>query len=203
MKIHVLSISIHRVLSRYHPNTSSLISLLSICSIHVSIYRSLPWHIPRYLPIDRTPLACISYLFFFMFFIFYSLCVHSILFSCFSCRSMVPCSPCFLYVSFLSISGHFFFFFGFLCPLTIVTKRGRNLSFECHSSRGVIDLGGELHVIGKKIFEVTNLGGELVWYTLIYFEMCIFVLRSYVMIEIFLLFILLALWIKIFLSLVI
>ena len=64
----------------------------------------------------------------------------------FSCRSMVLCS----------------LFFFFLCPLTIVSKRGRNLRIECHSSGGVIDLGGELHVKGKNVFDVTNLGGELV-----------------------------------------
>ena len=52
--------------------------------------------------------------------------------------------------------------FGFLCPLTIVSKRGRNLRFECLSSGRVIDLGGELHVKGKNVFDVTNLGGELV-----------------------------------------
>ena len=52
--------------------------------------------------------------------------------------------------------------FGFLCPLTIVSKRGRNLRIECHFSGGVIDLGGELHVKGKNVFVVTNLGGELV-----------------------------------------
>ena len=57
--------------------------------------------------------------------------------------------------------------FSFLCPLTIVSKRGRNLRIECLSSGGVIDLGGELYVKGKKVFYVTNLGGELVWYTLI------------------------------------
>ena len=67
-------------------------------------------------------------------------------------------------------------FFGFLCHLTIVSKRGRNLRFECHSSRGVIDLDGELHVKGKKIFYATNVGRELIWYTLIliYFVLCIF-----------------------------
>ena len=43
-----------------------------------------------------------------------------------------------------------------------MSKRGRNLRIECHSSRGVIDLGGELHVKGKNVFDVTNLGGELV-----------------------------------------
>ena len=43
-----------------------------------------------------------------------------------------------------------------------MSKRGRNLKIECHSSGGVIDLGGELHVKGKNVFDVTNLGGELV-----------------------------------------
>ena len=81
--------------------------------------------------------------------------------SCFSffCKSMVPCSPRSLYVSFLFV---FVMSFGFLCPLTIVSKRGRNLRIECLSSGGVIDLGGELHVKGKNVFYVTNLGGELV-----------------------------------------
>ena len=42
--------------------------------------------------------------------------------------------------------------------------------------RGVIDLGGEPNVKGKKVFDVTNLGGELVLYTLILiiFVLCIF-----------------------------
>ena len=57
----------------------------------------------------------------------------------FSCRSMAPCSPCSLYVYFLIVSV---MSFGFLCPLTIMSKRGRNLRIECHSSWGVIDLGG-------------------------------------------------------------
>ena len=67
-------------------------------------------------------------------------------------------------------------FLGFLCHLTIVSKRGRNLRFECHSSRGTIDLDRELHVKGKKIFDATNVGRELIWYTLIliYFVFCIF-----------------------------
>ena len=63
--------------------------------------------------------------------------------------------------------------FGFLCPLTIVSKRGRNLRIACLSLEGVIDLGGELHVNGKNVFVVTN----LVWYTLIFiyfFVLCIF-----------------------------
>ena len=67
--------------------------------------------------------------------------------------------------------------FGFLCPLTIVSKRWRNLRIECLSSRGVIDLGGELYVKMKKVFDVSNLGGELVWYALIsinFFVLCIF-----------------------------
>ena len=53
-------------------------------------------------------------------------------------------------------------FFGYLCPVTIVLKRGRNLRTECLSLGGVIDLGEELHVKGKIFFDVTNLGGELV-----------------------------------------
>ena len=53
-------------------------------------------------------------------------------------------------------------FFGYLCPVTIVLKRGRNLRIECLSLGGVIDLGGELYVKGKEFFDVTNLGGELV-----------------------------------------
>ena len=77
----------------------------------------------------------------------------------FSCKYMVPSSPCSLYVSFLFVSVKSF---GFLCHLTIVSKRGRNLRIECHSSRGVIDLGGELHAKGKNVFDVANLGGELV-----------------------------------------
>ena len=72
---------------------------------------------------------------------------------------MVPCSPHSLYVSFLFVSV---MSFGLLCPLTIVSKRGRNLRIEYHSSGEVIDLGGELHVKGKNVFDVTNLGGELV-----------------------------------------
>ena len=55
------------------------------------------------------------------------------------------------------------------------SKRGRTLRIECHSSGGVINLGGELHVKRKKVFYVTNLGGVLVWYTLIliYFLCCV------------------------------
>ena len=77
--------------------------------------------------------------------------------SCFSffCKSMVPCSPRSLYVSFLFV---FVMSFGLLCPLTFVSKMGRNLRIECLSLEGVIDLGGELHVKGKKVFDVTNLG---------------------------------------------
>ena len=43
-----------------------------------------------------------------------------------------------------------------------MSKSGRNLKIECHSLGGVIHLGGELHVKGKNVFDVTNLGGELV-----------------------------------------
>ena len=73
----------------------------------------------------------------------------------FSCRSMVPCSPRSLYINILFVSGQIFFF-GLLCPLTIMLKRGSILRIEYHS------LGGEFHVKGKKVFYVTNLRGELV-----------------------------------------
>ena len=83
-------------------------------------------HLSHHLSINRDPLECIIF--------------HTIA-SCFSfsCRSMAPCSPCSLYVYFLIVSV---MSFGFLCPLTIMSKRGRNLRIECHSSWGVIDLGG-------------------------------------------------------------
>ena len=47
-------------------------------------------------------------------------------------------------------------------PFDNRVRKGRNLRIECHSLGGVIDLGGELHVKGKNVFYVTNLGGELV-----------------------------------------
>ena len=75
----------------------------------------------------------------------------------FSCRPMVPCSPRSLYVCFLSVSGQAFWLF-----MPFESKRGRNLRIECLSSERVIDLGGELHVKGKNVFDVTNLGRELV-----------------------------------------
>ena len=43
-----------------------------------------------------------------------------------------------------------------------MSKKWRILRIECHSLRGVADLGGELHVKGKNVFDVTNLEGELV-----------------------------------------
>ena len=43
-----------------------------------------------------------------------------------------------------------------------MSKRERNLRIECHSLGGVVDLGGELHVKGKNVFDVTSLGGELI-----------------------------------------
>ena len=113
---------------------------------------------------DRSNSSCMHFIFIFLhvFHFLFPLCPQHLVFmfflqvygSLFSLFSLCQFS--------LYLRSFFFFFFGFLCPLTIVTKRGRNLSFECHSSWGVIDLGGELHVIGKKIFDVTNLGGELV-----------------------------------------
>ena len=57
-------------------------------------------------------------------------------------------------------------FFSFLCTLTIVSKGGRNLRYECHSSREVIDLREELHVRGKKFFDLTQ--GENQFDTLSY-----------------------------------
>ena len=96
--------------------------------------------------------------FIFLCFAFFSL-VSIASSSSFSCRSMVPCSPRSLCSSFLSVSSQVF---GLLCPLTIMSKRGRILRIEYLSLGGVIDLGGELHVKGKKVFDVTNLGGELV-----------------------------------------
>ena len=51
---------------------------------------------------------------------------------------------------FWSVSGQVFFWFSM--PFDNRVKKGRNLIFECHSSRGVINLGGELDVKGKKFF---------------------------------------------------
>ena len=126
-------------------------------SIEVGFFSIDSWHL-----LDWSRYPCMHFIFLcFAFFFFVSI---SSCFS-FSCRSIVPCSPHSLYISFLSVFGEVFF--GLLCPLTIMSKRGRILRIECHSSGGVIDLGGELHVKGKKVFDVTNLGGKLVWYTLI------------------------------------
>ena len=95
---------------------------------------------------------------FFSLFCIFSLCLHSILVFFFlqvygSLLSSFPLCQ------FFSVFGQVFWPF---MPLTIISKRGRNLIIECHSSGGVIDLWGELHVKGKKVFDVTNLGGELV-----------------------------------------
>ena len=180
--------------SWYHLDISSYFSIppqyikphfSSFCLLDTNVNLSKSSSTHPSIPPNKLKSSCMHFILFVMFCIFFIPFVS--IASCFSCRSMVPCSPHSLYVSFPSISGQVF---GFLCPLTIMWKRGRNLGFECHSSRGVIDLGREL-------------GGELVWYTLIliYFEICIFVLCSCAMIEIFLLFIPLALWIKVFLSL--
>ena len=122
------------------------------------ICRHLLCSTPILSSLNRSRSSCMHYFshvlhFFFIIFVSIASCFS------FSCRSMVPCSPCFLYVSFLFVSV---MSFGFLCPLTIVSKRGRNLRIEYHSSGGVIDLWEELHVKGKNVFVVTNLGGELV-----------------------------------------
>ena len=97
------------------------------------------------------PFSCISYVFhvlhFFIPFVSIASCCHVfllgilflvflVLFMSVFCSSLVK-------------------FFSFLCPLTIVSKSGRNLRFEYHSLGGVIDLGGKLHVKGKKFFYLT------------------------------------------------
>ena len=87
---------------------------------------------------------------------------------------MVPCSPHSLYISFLSISSKVFWLF---TPFDNRVKKGEKFENWMSFLRGIIDLG-ELHVKGKKVFDVTNLGRELVWYTLIliyyFFVLCIF-----------------------------
>ena len=114
--------------------------MLDNCSIATLIHQDpimdTSWHL-----LDRSRYPCMNFIFL-LFCFFFFLCVHSILFS-FSYRSMVPYSPRSLYVSFLSVSYQVFWPF---MPLTIMSKRGRNLRIECLSSGGVIDLGGELHV---------------------------------------------------------
>ena len=97
-------------------------------SINASVNVYYARHLSRHLSIDRDPLTCII---FHMFFIFLNIFVSIASCFSFSCRSMVPCSPYSLYVSFLFVSV---MSFGFLCPLTIVSKRRRNLRIECHSS---------------------------------------------------------------------
>ena len=112
--------------------------------------------------LNRSRYPCMHFIFLcFAFFSFMSIA------SCFSfsSRSIVPCSPCSLYISFLFVSGQVFLAFYALWQLC--QKVGDFFRIECHSSEGVIDLRGELQVNGKKVFDVTNLGGELVWYTLI------------------------------------
>ena len=72
----------------------------------------------------------------FLCFAFFFLCVHSILFFFFFCRSMVPCSPCSLYICFLSVSGQVFWPF---MPFDNRVKKGENfenwLSFLGGSNR--------------------------------------------------------------------
>ena len=96
--------------------------------------------------------------FHFSLFCIFFLCVHSIFFFFFLkvYGSLFSSLPLYLFYVCLVKS------FGFLYPLTIVSKRRRNLRIECLSSGGVIDLRGELHVKRKKVFNATNLGGELV-----------------------------------------
>ena len=105
--------------------------------------------------LDRSRYLCMHFIF--LCFAFFSFVSITSCFS-FSCRSMVVLLVPSISVFSLSPVK----FFGLLCHLTIVSKRGRILRIECLSSRGVIDLGRELHVKWKKVFDVTNLGGELV-----------------------------------------
>ena len=100
---------------------------------------------------------------------FYSLCVHGILLSCFSCSLFSLFPLC----QFLSVSGQVFWL---SMPFNNCVKNGENFANWMSFLKERIDLGGELHVKGKKFFYLTNLGGELVWYTLIliYFVLCIF-----------------------------
>ena len=105
--------------------------------------------------LDRSRYLCMHFIF--LCFAFFSFVSITSCFS-FSCRSMVVLLVPSISVFCLSPVK----FFGLLCHLTIVSKRGRNLRFECHSSGGVIDLDRELHVKGKKIFYATNVGRELI-----------------------------------------
>ena len=133
--MHLETSSSSSILPRY---IEPLFSTFCLLDTSVDLSKSSSTH-PS-IPPDRLNSSCMHFIYFWVLHFFYSLYVHSILLSSSSCS---------LYVSFMFVSDQFF---GFLCPLTIVSKRTRNLRFECHSLGGVIDLGGKLHVKGKKIF---------------------------------------------------
>ena len=94
-------------------------------------------------------LVWVFFIFYYLFILFYffvsiASCCHVLLVFLWF---LVPLVPSMLVFCLSPIK-----FFGFLCHLTIVSKRGRNLGFECQSSGEVIDLWGELHIKGKEIF---------------------------------------------------
>ena len=126
-----------------------IFSLFCLLDTYVNLLKSFstPSSIP---PIDRAPLACFSCVshvlhFFFLPFMSIAYCFH-----------VFQVGLCFLVLLILFMPVFYLspvmFFFGFLCPLTIMSKMGRNLSFECYSLGGVTDLGGELHVRGRRNF---------------------------------------------------
>ena len=147
--MHLDTISIHHIFSRYHPIHRAYFLTFLFARY---LCQSIEVFFDTFLNTShRSSSSCMLFMCESCFaFFFSSLYVHSILFSCFSGRSMFPCSPYSFYASFLFVSSHVFF--GFLCPLTIMSKMGRNLSFECYSLGGVTDLGGELHVRGRRNF---------------------------------------------------
>ena len=90
------------------------------CSIHVSIYRHHPQHLPRYLSIVSAPFSCISYVFhvlhFFIPFVSIASCCHVFLIGLWFFVLLVP------YMSVFCPS--LVKFFSFLCPLTSYQKGG-------------------------------------------------------------------------------
>ena len=98
-------------------------------SIEVGFFSIDSWHL-----LDRSRYPWMHLIF--LCFAFFFLCVHSILFFFFFCRSIVPCSPCSLYICFLSVSGQVFWPF---MPFDNHVKKGENfenwMSFLRRSNR--------------------------------------------------------------------
>ena len=86
--------------------------------------------------LDWSRYPCLDFIFFFFAFFFFSFVSIASCFS-FSCRSRVRCSPRSLYISFLSISGHFFFFGSFM-PFDNRVKKGENFENWISFLRGRI-----------------------------------------------------------------